>query len=442
MLRRSDLFQRLKADMMRHCQRPQTGVIANERGSVAPILAAVLLMGTAGAALAVDIARAYSMKSDFQAAADAAALAAAVMLPDEEAARRAAKRAISKNLPNDSDLLRAEDFEFGHWHAASGAIVEGDGANSAVRVTVQRASSRGNGIGTLFAGVLGRDTIDVSASAAAGKRGVSCLIALDPKGKGLEMNGDAHLELIECGAHVNAKDKDALKVNGKSTLLADSICVSGRSKIDGGADVMPLPSEYCPPHADPLVGVAMPPVAACTDNEVEFKDETRTLTADRVFCGGLKIEGESHITLQPGVYVIDNGKLEVKDETILEGDGVTILLRGEDAELDVKDEASIRLTAPTDGVYQGLLLVQSQGADKENKWDSEAASELTGVVYLPDGRFTSKISSHITGTSACFVLIAKEIKLEGEAEMSIDLSSSACRNSLPSAFSRSVVLLS
>jgi len=69
-------------------------------------------------------------------------------------------------------------------------------------------------------------------------------------------------------------------------------------------------------------------------------------------------------------------------------------------------------------------------------------SELTGVVYLPDGRFTSEIVSNITGTDACFILIAKEIRLKGKAKMSIDLSGTGCRGSLPAAFNRKVVLLS
>ena len=189
----------------------------------------------------------------------------------------------------------------------------------------------------------------------------------------------------------------------------------------------------------------MPEIGVCTDDKVQYKDETITLTAGRVFCGGLKIMGSSHITLQPGVYVIDDGKFEMQDDAVLEGDGVTIVLHGDKAEFDVKNSASFRLTAPEDGPYKGLLIFQSEGdmkKPKENKWDSDAASELTGVVYLPEGRFTSFINSNITGTAACFVLIVKEIKLDGKAEMSIDLSSSACRSSLPNAFSRSVVLLS
>ncbi|MGI9433492.1 MAG: hypothetical protein ACR2Q4_01470, partial [Geminicoccaceae bacterium] len=133
---------------------------------------------------------------------------------------------------------------------------------------------------------------------------------------------------------------------------------------------------------------------------------------------------------------------QVRDpgQSLLEGDGITILLHGEKAEMDIKGEAALHLTAPSKGSMKGLLIVQDGGSKKDNKWDSKAKSRLTGVVYLPDGKFTSKIEADITGTDACFVLIANEIKIDCKAKMSIVLSGTACRQSLPSAFSRSIAL--
>ena len=87
------------------------------------------------------------------------------------------------------------------------------------------------------------------------------------------------------------------------------------------------------------------------------------------------------------------------------------------------------------------MIAQDRGGDKDNKWDSEVPSELTGVVYLPDGKFTSLSEASLTGTDSCFVLIANQITLDGTAKMSIDLTSTACRETLPTAFSRSVALL-
>ncbi len=419
----------------------------DDRGSMLPLMALLLLMTTAGAALAVDVTRAFTIKVQMQSAADAAALAAAIKLPDLDAARKAGMHYAARNLPAFRNVLRAEDFEFGHWHARNGSISSDESGASAVRLTLRLTDRQGNGLKTLFAGVFGGGIIDIEASAAAGKQGVACLIALDAAGNGIEIKGEAELDLVGCSAQSNATDNDSLKVSGSVRMTTGGICVSGRAKIDAGADVTPTPIEYCPQQPDPMAGFIAPAVGGCTDNGIEYKDEVIALTAGRVFCDGLKLTGTSRVTLQPGVYVIDNGKLEIGDDAVLEGDGVTILLHGEKAELDIKGRAAVRLTAPTTGDLQGLLIVQDQGGHKDNKWVSSARSELTGVVYLPDGRLTSLIESNLFGMDACFVLIASEIKLDSKkkqdikAKMAIDLTSTACRKALPTAFSRAVALL-
>lgn len=417
---------------------------SDQRGAVMPIMAAVIMIAAGGAALAVDVGRAYAVKADLQAAADAAALAAAIMLPDVKEARKAAQLAVDRTLPDLKPKLTKNDLAFGSWSASERMLDKAPGAASAVQVTVQLSESRGNALETLFAGVFGETAMDIASSAIAGKSGVFCLLALDQNGDGLEIKGQSELELTSCSAQVNADSKEALSVKDDSVLYSDGVCVSGGAKVDGSASVAPQPSEYCPPHTDPLASFEIPEVEACTDSDLEISDETITFETGRVFCGGLKLEGDTRIFLEPGLYVINDGKLDLHDDAVIEGDGVTIILRGPKAELDIKGRASLRLTAPTEGLYKGLVVAQSEGdffKPKDNKWDSSEPSTLTGVVYLPDGKFTSKLEANITGTDACFVLIAKEIKLDGKAKMSIDLSGTGCRGSLPAAFSRSVVLL-
>jgi len=344
----------------------------DQRGAVLPIMAAMVLMAAGGAALAVDIGRAYAVKSDLQSAADSAALAAAIMLPDVQAARKAAQRAVDRSLPSLNIALTSQDLDFGHWNASNHALDVENGGASAVRVIVQLSEDRGNALQTLFAGVFGDAVMDIATSATAGKSGISCLIALDKKGKGLETDGNTELRLRACSVQVNSTGKEALKVSGKSSLVSDGFCLSGGAKIGSEASVSPSPSEYCPPQADPLADFMVPPIGACTDDHLEIKDETVTLAPGRVFCGGLKLVGKARVILEPGLYVIDNGKFELKDDAVLEGDGVTIILHDEKAELDIKDKASLRLTAPTEGPMKGLVIVQNDGAKKEknNKWES------------------------------------------------------------------------
>ena len=94
----------------------------DQRAAVLPIMAAFMMVAAGGAALAVDVGRAYAVKSDLQSAADSAALAAAVMLPDVEAAMHAAQRAVDRSLPDLKPRLTPEDLEFGDWNAATHSL--------------------------------------------------------------------------------------------------------------------------------------------------------------------------------------------------------------------------------------------------------------------------------------------------------------------------------
>lgn len=460
----SSSLQALKIDRRGPVRSVLTDFQQDQKGSVLPVMTALLVLAVGGAALAVDVGRAYAVKSDLQAAADSAALAAAIMLPDTKAARQAAQRAVDRSLPDLDIELKHGDLAFGHWNAAARALDAEDGSASAVQVTVELSEGRGNAPRALFAGLFGKGKTEVATSATAGKGGIYCLLSLDQKGKGLEVKGDSELELRACSAQVNSDSKDALKVSGKkSSLIGDGFCISGGAKIDGSATVLPQPSEYCPPYADPLIDLAIPAAGACTDNGVEFKNETISLSPGRVFCGGVKLSGDTRVFLEPGVYFVKDGKLELKNDAKLEGDGVTIVLHGDKSEIDVKEHSSLHLTAPTSGDMKGMLIVKAREfgpsdsgdtgggggggggknryAQKDNKWDSKAPSEMTGVIYLPSDKFTTKLDINITGTDSCFVVISKEIKLDGKAKMVIDLNSAGCRNSLPAAFTRSVVLL-
>lgn len=424
----------------RHLATPRA-LLSDQRGSIMPIMAAVVISTSVGGALAVDLARAYSVREQLQLVAESAALAAATSLPDVEEARATALRYAAKNMPGHGGVVGRDDIVFGNWDADSRSIEADSHAPNAVRVTAKLTESGGNGLTTIFAGIIGEGIVDVAASAAAGKFGVACLIALNPKGKGLKLEKDAQLELEGCGAQSNATSKKSLEVKGNSRLTGSGVCVGGGAELSDPSAVSPDPTEYCPLMADPMAGFVPPTVGGCTYSKVTYKDEDATISPG-VYCGGLKLEGTSRITMEPGLYIIDNGKLELKDEAALIGEGVTIHLHDKKAEFDIGGSSTLSLSAPEDGPMKGLLIVQDKGdIKKENKWDSKRQSELTGVVYLPEGRFKSQIESSITATEACFVLLASEIVFSGKAKMSIDLSGEACRESLPAALSGRVALL-
>lgn len=139
------------------------------------MIAAISLAVVLGvAALAIDLGMAFTTRTQAQRVADAAALAGAgslALYPDNvEAARREAMEYATKyELMNEPvDELEVDVFV--------------DPVEDTVGVTVYRNEEHGNPLGTLFGGILGVESIDVSAHAVAkaqpARPKVPCLLPL------------------------------------------------------------------------------------------------------------------------------------------------------------------------------------------------------------------------------------------------------------------------
>lgn len=135
---------------------------ACERGQVFPLLAVGLLVVLLGiAALVVDYGRRETVKSQLQAAVDAAALAAAQRLPDAAAATTAATDygAQERNAPVGA-IPGSVQQSAPHTFCTSSP---GESCTSPDSVSVTASAD----VGTLFGKVLGVDKMHVQASAAA-----------------------------------------------------------------------------------------------------------------------------------------------------------------------------------------------------------------------------------------------------------------------------------
>lgn len=414
---------------------------SDQQGSMLPMLAAVIMLATAGGVFAVDMTRAYAFQSQLQFTADAAALAAAVNLPDVDAARKAAYHYASINMPNFSEVISADDIEFGHWNPDTRTIEADENAADALRVTARLSEKNGNAITTLFAGIFGSERLDIAASAVAGKRSANCILALEPEEPdGLGMDIAAEIEALNCSVQVNSRHKHAFRIWLGSKFLASGLCVTGGAYLSGWASISPEPTLGCPPQLDPLANLAAPDVGGCDFEDNEFVAHHGTLQPG-VYCGGLTVRKDSNLILAAGTYVIKDGPLSIQDSAKLSGDGVTFFLTGDDALLRFDDNSSLTLTAPTDGAMTGILVFQDRNYGGHHVWDSRAPTELYGTVYLPEGELLSQSSNAITPVGSCNVLIAKRLHFKFRSGVSIDLGRTECQQYLPSAVLGTVALL-
>ena len=135
-------------------------MVSNERGAVLALVALLLVVFLGLAALAIDLGLLYVARGEAQRAADAAAHAGAghLMLNsgDEEGARDRAVQLAGRNSIRGqlTEIRRDEDID---------VMLD----EYKVRARVHRTDVWGGPIRTLFAGVLGFDNVNVTASAAA-----------------------------------------------------------------------------------------------------------------------------------------------------------------------------------------------------------------------------------------------------------------------------------
>jgi hypothetical protein len=134
--------------------------VSNQRGNVLGLVALLLIVFLGLAALAIDLGLLYVARGEAQRSADAAAHAGAVHLLrapfDEDGARDRAVRAAAANV------VRGQSTEI-RWLDDIDVVLD----SQKVRARVHRTDSWGGAIGTLFARVIGFQSVGVATSAAA-----------------------------------------------------------------------------------------------------------------------------------------------------------------------------------------------------------------------------------------------------------------------------------
>lgn len=421
----------------------------DRRGSILPLAAGLIIAAVGAATIGVDYARAVATRQFLATAADAAALAAVSRLPDHDAVRATAIAYVQKNLSDArfGTALVPNDIEIGDWDAINGIFVPIDpsdpaAAGSAVRVTTRVSQSNGNALATLFAGVFGIDTMDLAATAVAGRGGPPCVLALDSTVAGaMHMGGSAGLQALGCGVQVNSTATGAMQVKGSAELEATEICVGGTADVKAGNAVQPNPKDFCPGQVDPMTGLTPPEVGPCDPSKATTYVGSDETLQPGVYCGGLDIKAGSNITLEPGLYVIKDGALSLSGNSTIQGEHVTFFLTGDDALVSFKANTTIDLTAPIAGDLTGILFYQDPAYSGTHDWKGNAATNLRGVIYFPEGTLVSKNDNAITPEGSCTVLIAKTLSFMASSGVTIDIRQSNCRSALPGPYNRGIVLL-
>ena len=349
-----------------------------ERGAVVAYMAVIMPVILGGLGLAIDNGRLYGVRRQMQTAADATAMAAAHEWRQENFEGYTAA-AIEDAVRNGFDPDDGVEIEV-NVPPTSGPRT---GDNNFVEVVIRED------IPLYFMRAFNKHSTVVESRAVAGLvPSDACIYILDPsESNALVAAGDARLTLEGCGIHVNSSHSSAARTMGGGMISASAIGVVGNYN---GTGFFPSPQTGIYSSPDPLADLPAPSSAGCTYTEpVEIMD-TQTLNPGS-YCGGIKVTSTGNLTLNPGMYILKGGGLDVHANATLSGTGVTFYnTEGGGYSFGpilFASTSTSNLTASTGGTWKGILFFQDRSINERQDaiFAGTPETSFTGVLYFPSG---------------------------------------------------------
>jgi Putative Flp pilus-assembly TadE/G-like len=414
---------------MHHFFSPRT-FAANDRGNIAVIFGICAIPITMAVSIGLDMSNASSMKSDIQAAADSAVLAAATRLAVNASDADKEQIAVDTFYANLSPVLAS------HIIGSPDVAIDFPGKTVHMGVSVNAQPLLGS---------LVTDEVELFVEATAGVSSGTpiCMMALNPDAeKSLSIQGTADIMATGCAIHVNSGAEDnALYQNGNGTATAASFCVAGGHS---GSNFSPSPEDNCMVERDPLLSTFLSDWSdetissdVCTETDmpqINTSASTTTNLSPGVYCGGLSIK-KGIVQLQTnGIYVFRDGPLHVQSGGTLQGTNVTVLFEGNsDTRLITQAGASIITSARSSSPFKGIAFAQHPDSipASENLIIGGGTMQINGIVYFPAQPLKITGNGDIGTTSAQFAIMADTISIEGNGQLNIRIGQDYQSSGLP-----------
>ena len=372
----------------------------SDHGNVGMVFALSLLpvVGMAGGAL--DYTRATTTRQKLQAATDMAALGAATANSVSSDAQRIALA---------QSLFKAND--------TSGAAVSASVAGDKVTV-VADARVKTTLMSIMQVSEIGLSVRSTAARATSGPP--ACVLALNKTVNGaITFSGSADFMAVGCSVHSNSRSPSGLSISGSGSVTAAGFCSAGG--VSTSKAITPEPRLNCRQIDDPFQSLPAPVTTGCTyPNLVQVQPNDQRTLAPGIYCGGLTIKGEA--MLQAGVYVI-KGALTINSQAAVSGSGVTFYLTGSGAGFSINGGGAVTLTAPTSGVYGGVLVFQDRLANvgATNTLNGGASTKLVGAIYTAAQELSINGGSGFGQQSQLMPIVADQVKFSGSTTAKADV---------------------
>ena len=248
-----------------------------------------------------------------------------------------------------------------------------------------------------------------------------CVIALDGAGsKAMSLTDSAALTANQCSVYSNSTNTSGISATKSSLLTADAIYSSGGTQ-GTAINFSPEPVVDYPALNDPLALRPAPTTLGCDYNKTKVGSGTVTLQPG-VYCGGIQLMKDAIVTLDPGIYVIKDGPLNMLHGSSMTGTNVGFFLEGNDTNIHFFHESFVSLSAPVDGEMAGLLFFDDRDRTDDGMHiiSSDNARYLVGTIYMPKSTLRIDADQPIADQSEYTAIVARNIDLQGNVNLVIN----------------------
>ena len=271
----------------------------------------------------------------------------------------------------------------------------------------------------LFSAAMGHANATVAARATTGVRegtNGGCVFTMNPNQYGaLRMTGNALLQ-SGCGVFVNSNNGNATDLNGGGRIVTTG---TSKTEIVGNCgtscgNISPAAQNGASVMTDPFGDMVPPPdPGSCSNTGVSLgSHQTLTLNPGKI-CGNISLGSQSSLTLNPGTYYVTGG-IDLGAQTSMSGTGVTIYMQN--GGVNMTGGATVNLTAPTSGTYQGVLFFQARGNTTDSSLVGGNTQNMSGVLYFPSAHLNYTGGSSTTATAT--TIVANTLNMVGNSYIS------------------------
>ena len=307
-------------------------------------------------------------------------------------------------------------------HPPTSGIYTGD--TDAIEVIITQTVPR------YLSALLSQDNVTIKSRAIAKleARRLACMLSLNDDASGaVTFSGSSKTVLDGCNMVVNSVAADAILVEKTATVSLDCASTSGGATTTNGLILKDCNSisQYQPQSADPFVALEQITTPVECSDMAEFKVTKHSGIGypdpKSRYCGGFNLNAGAEVELSSGYYIFDGGNIVINANAKFTGENVVLFLTG-GATLTFNGGATIQLSAPKTGIYEGILVFGDRDDNVTHKINGNSSSNYNGAIYTSGAHLLYNGSSSIKG--GCVQLVSDTIRIDGNTTLNADCTGS------------------